>query len=214
MVDYFASAREISSLKANMDNSHDKSLVDFSNILIDDRVKQFDQIIVIQDKLVQEVKGVIGVLEDLDNMSKQQTGSAEEDRIVEQNQYNEKDIELQTEYFHEGSLLEKKKSLPEELKALTFEPERYNFYETVERTLFQSSSSENNTIQAKADQLELFTSNERQYTGSNNTEQKNSFSFDLTLLLGIIAVVAVLCLFLILVPKMSKGEKPGKARTK
>lgn len=133
-------------------------------------------------------------------------GNAEEDTIVEPNQYNEKDIELQTEYFHEESLLEKKRSLPEEQKALTFEPEKYNFYETVERTLFQSSSSENNTIQAKADQLEIFTSNERQYTGSNNTEQKHSFSFDLTLLLGIIAVVAVLCLFLILVPKMSKGE--------
>lgn len=54
--------------------------------------------------------------------------------IVEPNQYNEKDIGLQTEYFHEESLLEKKRSLPEEQKALTFEPEKYNFYETVERT--------------------------------------------------------------------------------
>lgn len=140
-------------------------------------------------------------------------GSAEEDPIVEPNQYNEKDIELQTEYFHEDSLLEKKSTLPEEQKALTFEPEPYNFYESVERTLFQSSS-ENNTIQAKAEQMELFTTMDASYTGSDQTEKKDSFTFDLTIVLGVIAVLAVLCLFLILVPKMSKGQNPRNYKTK
>ncbi|CAH0347671.1 type VII secretion protein EssA [Bacillus sp. CECT 9360] len=128
---------------------------------------------------------------------------AEEDPIVEPNQYEERDIELQTEYFHEESLLEKRQSLPEEQKALTFESDPSKRYESVEQELFQASS-DNNTIKAKAKQLNLFTGQDNPFTSSNESKKEASLSVHLTFLLGIIAVLAVLCLFFILVPKIGK----------
>ena len=53
-------------------------------------------------------------------------GEAEEEPIVEPNEYQEKDIDIQTEYFHEEELLEQKQKLPEEQKDLTFERGKYD----------------------------------------------------------------------------------------
>ncbi|RFU63100.1 type VII secretion protein EssA [Peribacillus glennii] len=139
-------------------------------------------------------------------------GSAEQEPIVEPNQYKEKDIELQTEYFHEESLLEKKRSLPEEQKSLTFMKVEDPYYENARQELFQSSAADNNTIKAKAEQLELFSSEGRMSFGTDKTEKDDGFNFNLTVLLGILAVLAVICLFLILVPKMSKGDFQGAKR--
>lgn len=131
---------------------------------------------------------------------------AEDDPIVEPNQYEERDIELQTEYFHEDSLLKKKQSLPEEQKALTFEPVQDTELESVERNLFQTSPSENNTIQAKVEQLQLFTSKDEDRISSNDSDTVDSSSFNLTLLLGIIVALAVIGLFFFLVPRLGQSN--------
>ncbi|PLT31937.1 type VII secretion protein EssA [Bacillus sp. V5-8f] len=139
-------------------------------------------------------------------------GSAEEKSTVKPNQYKEKEIDLQTDYFHEESLLEKKQSLPEEQKSLTFIKGENLFFESARHGLFQSSSADNNTIKAKAEQLELFSSQSKMLSSSNKTEEDNGFILNLTIVLGIIAVIAAVCLFLFLVPQMGKGDTKAPNR--
>lgn len=131
-------------------------------------------------------------------------GRAEEEPIVEPNEYQEKEINIQTEYFHDEELLKQKEKIPEELKGLTFERGKYDVIDSIEDSLFLSPVTEdNNIIASKAEELELFSS-EVPIRKRNLEEEESFLTFDLSLLLGIILGIAVLCLFLILIPKMGK----------
>lgn len=129
-------------------------------------------------------------------------GHAEEP-MVEPNEYQEKDIDIQTEYFHEEGLLEQKQRLPEEQKDLSFERGKYDAVDSVTDSLFLSPVTENNnTIASKAEQLGLFKEAGKRMTSEEEAEP--SLHFDLTILLVIILALAVVCLFFIIIPKMGK----------
>lgn len=131
-------------------------------------------------------------------------GHAEEEPIVEPNEYQEKEINIQTEYFHDEELLKQKEKIPEELKGLTFERGKYDVIDSIEDSLFLSPVTEdNNIIASKAEELELFSS-EVPIRKRNLEEEESFLTFDLSLLLGVVLGIAVLCLFLILIPKMGK----------
>ncbi|WP_144553229.1 type VII secretion protein EssA [Peribacillus simplex] len=131
-------------------------------------------------------------------------GGAEEEPMVEPNEYQEKDIDIQTEYFHEEGLLEQKRKLPEEQKDLTFERGKYDAVDSVKDSLFLSpvTENQNNTIASKSEQLGLFS--EVAIRTRSEEETEPSLNFDLTILLGIILALLVVCLFFILIPKMGK----------
>ncbi|WP_375090950.1 type VII secretion protein EssA [Peribacillus sp. RS7] len=137
---------------------------------------------------------------------------AEEEPMVEPNEYQEKDIDIQTEYFHEEGLLEQKQELPEELKDLTFERGKYDVIDSVKDSLFLSpvTENQNNTIASKAEQLGLFS--EVSIRTRSEEETEPTLNFDLTILLGIVLALLVGCLFFILIPKMGKlnGEVKRK----
>ncbi|MCK1994974.1 type VII secretion protein EssA [Peribacillus muralis] len=134
-----------------------------------------------------------------------------EDPMVEPNEYQEKDIDIQTEYFHEEDLLEQKRRLPEEQKDLTFERGKYDVLDSVKDTLFLSPVAGNdNTIASKAEQLGLFS--EVSIRTRSEEETEPLFNFDLTILLGVIVALSVGCLFFILIPKM--GKLNGDAKRK
>ncbi|TKH06385.1 type VII secretion protein EssA [Peribacillus simplex] len=139
-------------------------------------------------------------------------GGAEDEPMVEPNEYQENDIDIQTEYFHEEGLLEQKRKLPEEQKDLTFERGKYDVIDSVEDSLFLSpvTGNQNNTIASKADQLGLFSEVGVRTRGEEETEP--SLNFDLTILLGIVLALLVVCLFFVLIPKMGKlnGEVKRK----
>ncbi|MGE7763296.1 type VII secretion protein EssA [Peribacillus sp. NPDC097895] len=137
---------------------------------------------------------------------------AEEEPMVEPNEYQEKNIDIQTEYFHEEGLLEQKQRLPEEQKDLTFERGKYDVMDSVKDTLFLSPITEenNNTIASKADQLGLFS--EVGIRTRSGEETEPSLNFDLTILLGIVLALSVVCLFFILIPKM--GKQNGDVKQK
>ncbi|MED3998160.1 type VII secretion protein EssA [Peribacillus frigoritolerans] len=139
-------------------------------------------------------------------------GKAEEEPMVEPNEYQENDIDVQTEYFHEEGLLEQKRKLPEEQKDLTFERGKYDAIDSVKDSLFQSPvmENQNNTIASKSEQLGLFS--EVRIPTRNEEETEPSLNFDLTILLGIVLALLVVCLFFILIPKMGKlnGEVKRK----
>lgn len=131
-------------------------------------------------------------------------GGAEEEPMVEPNEYQEKDIDIQTEYFHEEGLLEQKRKLPEEQKDLTFERGKYDAVDSVKDSLFLSpvTENQNNTIASKSEQLGLFS--EVAIRTRSEEETEASLNFDLTILLGIVLALLVVCLFFILIPKMGK----------
>ncbi|MFE5431157.1 type VII secretion protein EssA [Peribacillus simplex] len=131
-------------------------------------------------------------------------GGAEEEPMVEPNEYQEKDIDIQTEYFHEEGLLEQKRKLPEEQKDLTFERGKYDSVDSVKDSLFLSpvTENQNNTIASKSEQLGLFS--EVAIRTRSEEETEPSLNFDLTILLGIVLALLVGCLFFILIPKMGK----------
>ena len=131
-------------------------------------------------------------------------GGAEEEPMVEPNEYQEKDIDIQTEYFHEEGLLEQKRKLPEEQKDLTFERGKYDAVDSVKDSLFLSpvTENQNNTIASKSEQLGLFS--EVAIRTRSEEETEPSLNFDLTILLGIVLALSVVCLFFILIPKMGK----------
>ncbi|MCT4480577.1 type VII secretion protein EssA [Peribacillus sp. NPDC101481] len=139
-------------------------------------------------------------------------GGAEDEPMVEPNEYQENDIDIQTEYFHEEGLLEQKRKLPEEQKDLTFERGKYDVIDSVEDSLFLSpvTGNQNNTIASKADQLGLFSEVGVRTRSEEKTEP--SLNFDLTVLLGIVLALLVVCLFFVLIPKMGKlnGEVKRK----
>ncbi|MFJ7512414.1 type VII secretion protein EssA [Peribacillus simplex] len=139
-------------------------------------------------------------------------GGAEEEPMVEPNEYQEKDIDIQTEYFHEEGLLEQKRELPEEQKDLTFERGKYDVIDSVKDSLFLSpvTENQNNTIASKSEQLGLFS--EASIRTRSEEETEPSLNFDLTILLGIVLALLIVCLFFILIPKMGKlnGEVKRK----
>ncbi|MFE4813645.1 type VII secretion protein EssA [Peribacillus simplex] len=131
-------------------------------------------------------------------------GGAEEEPMVEPNEYEERDIDIQTEYFHEEGLLEQKRKLPEEQKDLTFERGKYDAVDSVKDSLFLSpvTENQNNTIASKSEQLGLFS--EVAIRTRSEEETEPSLNFDLTILLGIVLALLVVCLFFILIPKIGK----------
>ncbi|SFD00321.1 type VII secretion protein EssA [Bacillus sp. OV322] len=142
-------------------------------------------------------------------------GSAEEgDPAVKPNAYHEKKIDLKTDYFQEDSSLRKKHALPEEQKALTFEKKPDEQVSEIKSELFKKEQKDNSSIQAKVKQLKLFEKDAAEIdTASEQDEQtdsEQSFSFSLTLLLGIILVLSVIILFFILVPRMMADSQEGR----
>ncbi|MFJ7640466.1 type VII secretion protein EssA [Peribacillus sp. NPDC097264] len=139
-------------------------------------------------------------------------GQAEEEPIVEPNVYQEKDINIQTEYFHDEVLLKQKEKIPEEVKGLTFERGKYDVIDSIEESLFLSPMTEdNNIIASKAEEMGLFSSEVP--IRKRDREEENSFlNFDLSLLLAIVLGVAVVCLFVILIPRMGKLNQEGNKK--
>ncbi|MET3321237.1 UNVERIFIED_ORG: type VII secretion protein EssA [Peribacillus simplex] len=138
-------------------------------------------------------------------------GHAEEEPIVEPNEYHEKNIDIQTEYFHEEELLKQKQRLPDEQKDLTFERGKYDALDSTKDSLFLSPvTGNNNTIASKAEQLGLFSEVNIRTRSNEGTE--SSVSIDLTLLLGIVLALAVICLFFILIPKIGKLNEEVKRK--
>lgn len=139
-------------------------------------------------------------------------GLAEEEPIVKPNVYQEKDINIQTEYFHDEELLKQKEKIPEELKGLTFERGKYEIIDSIEDSLFLSPVTEdNNIIASKAEEMGLFSS-EVPIRKRNIEEEKSFLNFDLSVLLGVVLGIAVVCLFVVLIPKMSKLNQEGNKK--
>lgn len=74
------------------------------------------------------------------------------------NEYKKREFKKNTELLHEKSLSEKKVQMSELQRGLKLSVPKDESYNDVISTLFEGSKKENNTITAKAEQLKLFSS--------------------------------------------------------
>ncbi|HZG70312.1 MAG TPA: type VII secretion protein EssA [Chondromyces sp.] len=131
---------------------------------------------------------------------------AAENPEVEPHLYEEQEIDIKMDYFHEETLLQKKEDLPEEQKGLTFESPKSNpFYENVEKQLF-SSEKEKNAIETTTERLKLFQEKgEKQATVTEeSTGSTNGQPYWLIITLILLAAFAIFYMFFILIPKINK----------
>ncbi|MBM7694490.1 type VII secretion protein EssA [Peribacillus deserti] len=137
------------------------------------------------------------------------TGAADNNVQVEPNTYKEKDIELQTEYFHEDALLKEKEQLSEEQKMLTFKRHEQELYNQIKGKLFLETENKTTTVSAKAKKLNLFSgqSMSRPDEAQASERDEEGVSSYLPLVLGFILALCILYMFFILVPKMTHTSR-------
>ncbi|NUK29687.1 type VII secretion protein EssA [Parageobacillus sp. VR-IP] len=125
---------------------------------------------------------------------------------IEPNQYQRQNIELRMDYIHEESLLDEKRDLPEVQTSLTFQRPTSSFFEQTKAQLFLSGEKETNTIAAKAEKLELFSSIEEQTVPSHQPldEAEQTSSSFLPWLFGFFIFGFLIVLFTVIVPRMKK----------
>ena len=120
------------------------------------------------------------------------------------NTYEKREFKENTDYLHEKSLYENKKRIPEEQKDLTFTQKNLDPLEGVKDKLFDGGEAMNNTITAKAEQLQLFTDSDPEsiYKAEDlaPVEHKNK----LTILYIILLVIAIGVTMGFLIPRMAK----------
>ncbi|WP_026693090.1 type VII secretion protein EssA [Peribacillus kribbensis] len=138
------------------------------------------------------------------------TGDAQEHADVKPNTYKDKNIKLNTDYFHEDSLLKEKAVLPDEQKMLTFKKKKNTLISNVERKLFISSEHQTTAAGVKAEQLNLFTDpnlNSAPIYKDPSSSDKEENKLYLPLIFGVLLIMIILFMFLVLVPRISKELK-------
>ncbi|NMH73171.1 type VII secretion protein EssA [Bacillus sp. RO2] len=125
---------------------------------------------------------------------------------LEPNSYEKKDFKENTDFLRENNLNERRESVPEEQKLLTFKKRKKKEEEDFVGTLFMTGEKKSTTIQATSQEWKLFTQedNSRYQTAvaSDSSSKTNSITI---LLYGFLAIALILMLAIIL-PRMAKGK--------
>ncbi|MGG4489412.1 type VII secretion protein EssA [Metabacillus idriensis] len=130
---------------------------------------------------------------------------------LDPNVYEEKELKENTEYLHEESLYEKRTTIPEEQKDLTFEKPSSDQKDELQEQLFTDYTKEKNTIKSKAEQLDLFSGSAEpslSMTETVNSDTTQNSGLMMTYIL-LIAIGVILMLGL-LIPKMTQSKKQIK----
>ncbi|WP_165971024.1 type VII secretion protein EssA [Peribacillus frigoritolerans] len=138
-------------------------------------------------------------------------GHAETETNLEEldpNVYEEKELKENTEYLHEESLYEKRTTIPEEQKDLTFEKPSRDEKDDLQEQLFTNYTKEKNTIKSKAEQLDLFSGSAEPSlsmteTVNSDTTQNSGLMMTYILLIAI----GVILMIGLLIPKMTQSKK-------
>lgn len=124
---------------------------------------------------------------------------------VKPNLYEENEVEINQDTINSG---EQKEPLPEEQRNLTFEKPGETRGDEIKDELFLSSDDETNTITAKAEQLNLFSEEEkevqREPTVQNQTGTEDNSSLMLFMVAGLVLVIAVM--FFIIIPRFTQSR--------
>jgi type VII secretion protein EssA len=127
---------------------------------------------------------------------------------LDPNIYEEKELKENTDYLHEESLYEKRNSIPEEQKDLTFEKPSRDEKDDLQEQLFTNYTKEKNTIKSKAEQMDLFSGNAEPSMSISETENKdNSQNSGLMMTYILLIAIGVILMIGFLIPKMTQSKK-------
>lgn len=131
-------------------------------------------------------------------------GGAEDVEIVEPHRYEQGQVRLNLQYFRESELY-RRGAISEEQRLLTFLPSEYRLFEQVGEQLFSGGTNDNNTVIAKAEQLQLFQTAEQgtNQTYRNDREGEQS-PLSLTTVLLSIVFLLVGILFVMILPRLAQ----------
>ncbi|TDL31374.1 type VII secretion protein EssA [Jeotgalibacillus sp. S-D1] len=132
--------------------------------------------------------------------------------VVQPNLYEEKKVDLNTDYFHEDSLLDRREGLSDQIQSLTFDGSKITSFDQLREELFLSPVKETNTITSRAQELGLFTDENKtsvpySYSGQ---ETKSEWNVMIVVFAIIVAAAAGAMLFL-LVKYSANGAKKTSA---
>ncbi|MCM3705276.1 MULTISPECIES: type VII secretion protein EssA [Cytobacillus] len=123
---------------------------------------------------------------------------------VTPNTYEKKKFKENTDYLHEKSLYENKKQISEEQKDLTFTQKSLDPLKEVKEKLFDGSETTNNTITAKADQLQLFSDSKQESFFKTENQEPVEKDNKLMILYIILLLIAIGVIMGLLIPRMAK----------
>ncbi|WP_179151941.1 type VII secretion protein EssA [Oceanobacillus senegalensis] len=125
----------------------------------------------------------------------------ESNKKVEPNIYEENRIELNRNFQEEVS---EKQPLPEEQKNLTFEKKNKSPSDQLEEKLFLSTKEETNTIATKAEQLQLFSHEEKQVERMTENNQSSSDFSGVMIMLFAIVLIVIAAMFFLIIPRLKQ----------
>jgi type VII secretion protein EssA len=113
------------------------------------------------------------------------------------NDYQQNKFKSNTNLLNDDSLTNQASKIPEEQKGITFEEDKISKDEEIKAELFLSEAADQNTVKAKAVELQLFSAAES--STFNQTEEDIASSSTLSLSILIWALVGICSLLLIVV---------------
>lgn len=132
---------------------------------------------------------------------------AEGDPIVEPQEYKERQINVDLNYYREDERV-RREALSEEQRVLTFTQREMKYFNDVYDQLFHTETIEVNTITAKAERLDLF-NGEAEPARQTRTEQESETGLlQISTILILIVILTIAILMLVVIPRMMK--KPDK----
>ncbi|MEC2071039.1 type VII secretion protein EssA [Alkalihalophilus marmarensis] len=132
---------------------------------------------------------------------------AEGDPVVEPQEYKERQINVDLNYYREDERV-RREALSEEQRVLTFTQREMKYFDEVYEELFQTGTIEVNTITAKAERLDLF-NGETEPARQSRTEQESETGIvQISTILIAVVILMIAILMFVVIPKLMK--KPDK----
>ncbi|OLS34918.1 type VII secretion protein EssA [Alkalihalophilus pseudofirmus] len=132
---------------------------------------------------------------------------AEGDPVVEPQEYKERQINVDLNYYREDERV-RREALSEEQRVLTFTQREMKYFDEVYEELFQTGTIEVNTITAKAERLDLF-NGETEPARQSRTEQESETGIvQISTILIAVVILMIAILMFVVIPRLMK--KPDK----
>lgn len=125
------------------------------------------------------------------------------------NEYEEKEFKENTDYLNEKALYEQKKTIPEVQQKITFEKPTFDPLDTLKGKLFDGTS--NNTVSTQAKQLKLFTEEDQgEFKLADSSKSVPNPQIKVTVVLVALLVIGLIVMIMLLIPKMIQGNRELK----
>jgi type VII secretion protein EssA len=132
---------------------------------------------------------------------------AEGDPVVEPQEYKERQINVDLNYYREDERV-RREALSKEQRVLTFTQREMKYFGEVYEELFQTGTIEVNTITAKAERLDLFNGETEPARQSRIEQESETGIVQISTILIAVVILMIAILMFVVIPKLMK--KPDK----